>query len=50
MADAFHGVPDRPRLAGAVSATLRLGGHFAIVNWHQRSREERIILGEPGTP
>jgi ubiquinone/menaquinone biosynthesis C-methylase UbiE len=50
MANAFHRVPDRPRLAGAVSATLRLGGHFATVNWHQRSREETIIVGAPRGP
>jgi hypothetical protein len=30
--------------------TLRPGGHFAIVNWHQRPREETIILGEPRGP
>jgi|GEM_PF-6258486 len=26
------------------------GGHFAIVNWHQRPREETVILGEPRGP
>lgn len=50
MANAFHGVPDRPRLAGAVSATLKPDGHFAIVNWHARPREETIVLGEPRGP
>jgi SAM-dependent methyltransferase len=50
MANAFHGVPDRPRLARAVRATLKPGGYFAIVNWHQRPREETIILGEPRGP
>jgi SAM-dependent methyltransferase len=47
MANAFHGVPDRPRLARAVGATLKPGGRFAIVNWHARPREETVILGEP---
>ena len=47
MANAFHGVPDRPRLAKAVAASLKPGGFFAIVNWHQRPREETEILGEP---
>jgi len=50
MANAFHGVPDRPLLARAVRATLKPGGHFAIVNWHQRPREETMILGEPRGP
>jgi SAM-dependent methyltransferase len=50
MANAFHGVPDRLRLAGAVRATLRPDGLFAIVNWHRRPREETRILGEPRGP
>jgi len=50
MANAFHGVPDRPRLAQAVRETLKPAGHFAVVNWHQRPREETTILGEPRGP
>jgi SAM-dependent methyltransferase len=50
MANAFHGVPDRPRLARSVGAALKPGGRFAIVNWHQRPREETVILGEPRGP
>jgi SAM-dependent methyltransferase len=50
MANAFHGVPDQPRLAQAVHKTLKSGGRFAIVNWHQRPREETTILGEPRGP
>lgn len=50
MANAFHGVPDKPRLVRSVSAVLRNGGRFAIVNWHTRSREETAILGEPRGP
>jgi ubiquinone/menaquinone biosynthesis C-methylase UbiE len=50
MANAFHGVPDRPRLARAVRTTLKPGGRLTIVNWHQRSREETTILGEPRGP
>lgn len=50
MANAFHGVPDRPRLARAVRETLIPAGRFAIVNWHQRPREETMILGEPRGP
>lgn len=50
MANAFHGVPDRPRLTRAVRATLRPDGVFAIVNWHRRPREETCLLGEPRGP
>lgn len=50
MANSFHGVPDRPRLARAVREALKPGGRFAIVNWHRRPREETAILGEPRGP
>ena len=50
MANAFHGVPDRPRLARAVASALKPGGRFAIVNWHRRPREETTVLGEPRGP
>ena len=50
MANAFHGVPDKPRLARAVREALKPTGQFAIVNWHPRPREETIVLGEPRGP
>jgi SAM-dependent methyltransferase len=50
MANAFHGVPDRARLAKAVGGALKADGLFAIVNWHKRPREETPILGEPRGP
>lgn len=50
MANAFHGVPDRERLARAAARVLKRLGLFAIVNWHQRPREETTILGEPRGP
>jgi len=50
MANAFHGVPDRPRLARAVLAALKPGGVFAVVNWHERPREGTTVLGEPRGP
>jgi ubiquinone/menaquinone biosynthesis C-methylase UbiE len=50
MANAFHGVPDRIRLAKAVGAALKPDGQFAIVNWHKRPRDETPILGEPRGP
>jgi len=50
MANAFHGVPDRHRLAKSVDAALKSSGRFAVVNWHKRPREETPILGEPRGP
>ena len=47
MANAFHGVPDRSRLAEAVASALKSGGFFAIINWHKRPREETPVLVEP---
>jgi SAM-dependent methyltransferase len=50
MANSFHGVPDRTRLAHVVASALKPGGRFVIVNWHRRPREETQILGEPRGP
>ena len=50
MANAFHGVHDRPRLASAVHKTLKPSGRFAVVNWHPRPREETTVLGEARGP
>jgi SAM-dependent methyltransferase len=50
MANAFHGVPERTRLARSVANALVPHGHFAIVNWHARTREQTTILGEPRGP
>jgi ubiquinone/menaquinone biosynthesis C-methylase UbiE len=50
LANAFHGVPDRPRLARAIHDVLKPGGLFAVVNWHARPREQTTVLGEPRGP
>jgi ubiquinone/menaquinone biosynthesis C-methylase UbiE len=50
LANAFHGVPERTRLASGVAAALKPGGLFAVVNWHARPREDTTILGEPRGP
>jgi len=50
LANAFHGVPDRTRLARSVHDALLPSGLFAVVNWHPRPREETTILGEPRGP
>lgn len=50
LANAFHGVPDQPRLARAVHGVLKPGGLLALVSWHARPREETIVLGQPRGP
>ena len=50
MANTFHGVPDKLRLARAVAIVLKPAGRFAIVNWHRRTREETVVLGKPRGP
>ena len=50
LANAFHGVPNKPRLARAVHDVLKPGGLFAVVSWYARSREETTVLGEPRGP
>ena len=50
MANTFHGVPDKERLARAVAAVLKPNGRFVVLNWHRRPREETQVLGEPRGP
>ncbi len=50
IANTFHGVPDKDRLARAVAAVLRPSGRFLVVNWHRRPREETTVLGQPRGP
>jgi SAM-dependent methyltransferase len=50
MANTFHGVPDKPRLAHAVALTLNPEGRFIVVNWHARPRDETTVLGQPRGP
>jgi SAM-dependent methyltransferase len=50
IANTFHGVPDKGRLATAVAAALKPRGRFVVVNWHRRPREETVVLGEPRGP
>ena len=50
MANSFHGVPDRERLARIVGEALKPGGRFAIVNWHQLPREKTTVRGQPRGP
>lgn len=50
MANTFHGVPDKTRLASAVARVLKPSGQFVVVNWHRRAREETTVCGEPRGP
>jgi SAM-dependent methyltransferase len=50
IANTFHGVPDKLRLARAVAAVLKPGGEFAVVNWHRRPREKTTVLGKARGP
>ena len=50
IANTFHGVPDKPRLARAVATILKPGGRFAVVNWHRYPRDETPVLGQPRGP
>lgn len=50
LANAFHGVPDKPRLAKAVAANLKPEGLFVIVNWHALAREKTTLLCEARGP
>jgi ubiquinone/menaquinone biosynthesis C-methylase UbiE len=50
MANTFHGVPDKQRLARAVATALKPAGRFAIVNWHRRPREETVVLAQARGP
>jgi SAM-dependent methyltransferase len=50
LANTFHGVPDKPRLARAVAAITKPSGRFIVVNWHRRPRGETTVLGAPRGP
>ena len=50
IANTFHGVEAPTAFAEQVFRSLRPGGRFAIVNWHDRPAEETTVLGEPRGP
>jgi hypothetical protein len=45
----FTACPSEPAWRAVANALVR-HGHFAIVNWHARPREQTTILGEPRGP
>lgn len=50
FANAFHGVEDRAAFVEAIAAVLTDNGRFAVVNWHDRPREETTIGGKARGP
>jgi SAM-dependent methyltransferase len=50
LANTFHGVPDKTKLAIEVRNVLAPHGRFAIVNWNRRPREQTTVLGKPRGP
>jgi ubiquinone/menaquinone biosynthesis C-methylase UbiE len=50
IANTFHGVPDKTRLASAVARVLKPNGRFVVVNWHRRAREETTVCERPRGP
>ena len=50
IANTFHGVPDKQRLAREVARILLPGGRFIIINWHRLPRESTTVLGKPRGP
>lgn len=50
LANAFHGVHEKPRLVEAVHAVSKADALFAVINWHARAREETVVLGQPRGP
>ena len=50
IANTFHGVPDKAALSKAVWTVLKVGGRFAIINWHRLPREQTTVLDQPRGP
>jgi SAM-dependent methyltransferase len=50
IANTFHGVTDRRRLAREVARVLVEGGRFMVVDWHRCPREETTALAKPRGP
>jgi SAM-dependent methyltransferase len=48
MANTFHGVPDKNRLAHAIARVVKPGGRWVIINWHRRPRTEDRAANDPG--
>ena len=50
LANSFHGIDDHEGVLQEVVESLREGGRFVVVNWHDQPREETIVSGVPRGP
>ncbi|UHQ95133.1 class I SAM-dependent methyltransferase [Haloterrigena alkaliphila] len=50
VANTFHGVDDKRAFVEEAAESLRPGGRFVVVNWHDRPRETTTVAGEPRGP
>jgi ubiquinone/menaquinone biosynthesis C-methylase UbiE len=50
IANTFHGVEDKRGFVESAYRSLRPGGRFVIVNWHDRAPAETVVAGEPRGP
>ena len=50
IANTFHGVEEPAIFAEQAYRSLTSGGRLIILNWHNRSKEETPIAGEPRGP
>lgn len=50
IANTFHGVDDADEFVRGVYGSLREGGRFVVLDWHDRPREETTVAGEPRGP
>jgi len=50
IANTFHGVPDKTAFSQSVNQSLKVGGRFAVINWHYRPREETTVFDQPRGP
>jgi SAM-dependent methyltransferase len=50
IANTFHGIDDRSGVVGEAYESLRPGGRFVVVNWHDRPAEETTVAGDPRGP
>ncbi|SFR61678.1 Methyltransferase domain-containing protein [Halogeometricum rufum] len=50
VANTFHGVERQAEFARLARESLRPGGRFVVVNWHDLPRAETTVDGEPRGP
>lgn len=50
LANTFHGIPDKEAIGKSIVSIVRPDGELAIINWHNKPREETIVLGLPRGP